>query len=153
MDYNNLDYYNLDYYNFLPKDNFYYLYFIICVSIIFLYTKFICLNLKRYKDPLKNNFNKKFKLDGWSITHLAFYLLIGYKYPNTFVLTFILGVLWEFFEKYIEIYKPKILQNWGLCETTDGKIKMKWWTAKVSDIFINSLGFLIGMYLHKLSIN
>lgn len=75
---------------------------------------------------MENSFNKKLKLHGWSITHLGFYLLIGYKYPNTFLLTFIIGILWELFEKYIGIYQPKILQNWGFCKTNDGKTKRKW---------------------------
>ena len=140
----------IDYIKFLPSDNYYYLYFLICTIIIFLYSRFRCLNLKNYKDPLKKSFYKKYKLDGWSSTHLIFYLLIGYLYPNTFLLTFIFGVIWELFETYIQIYEPTLFKNWGFCETSDGKLKKKWWYGKKSDIFVNTFGFLLGKYLSKL---
>lgn len=137
----------LDYHIMLPKDNFYYLYFVICVSIIFLYARYRCFNLQNYKDPLEKTFYNKFNIDGWSITHLLFFLFIGYLYPNTFLLSFLFGIIWELFETYIGIYEPSIFKNWGFCESKNKKIKKKWWYGKISDPIINSIGFFIGSYL------
>jgi hypothetical protein len=137
-----------------PKNN-YYLYFAVSVVIIFAYGRFRCLNIDKYTDPLENGIPNT-SIDGWSFAHFSFYMLIGYKFPNTFVLTLILGILWELFETYIGIYKPKIFKNWGFCEgkvmlsdsnETKG-IKKKWWYGKISDPIINIIGFIVGSLLH-----
>tara|TARA_Y100000389_G_scaffold67262_1_gene63549 strand:+ start:1602 stop:2036 length:435 start_codon:yes stop_codon:yes gene_type:complete len=139
----------IDYIKYLPKDNFYYLYFLICIVIIFLYARFRCLNLDIYKDPLENGI-KNSSIDGWSSTHLFFYMLIGYKYPNTFILTLIFGILWELFETYIGLYEPKLFENWGFCNSKNKNLKKKWWYGKLSDPIINSIGFFIGMKINKI---
>ena len=140
---------NIDYKKYLPKDNYYYLYFFICISIIFLYGRFRCLNLNNYKDPLENGI-KKTSFDGWSLTHLFFNMLIGFLYPNTFILTLIFGILWELFETYIGLYEPSIFKNWGFCVSKDKKIKKKWWYGKLSDPIVNSIGFLIGIKINEI---
>jgi len=102
-----------------------------------------------YKDPLENGI-KKSSIDGWSLTHLFFYMLIGYKYPNTFILTLIFGILWELFETYIGLYEPKLFENWGFCNLKHKNLKKKWWYGKLSDPIINSIGFFIGMKINKI---
>ena len=144
---------------FLPSNNFYYLYIIVCVIIIFAYGRFRCLNIDNFTDPLENGITNT-SIDGWSFTHFAFYMLIGYKYPNTFVLTLILGILWELFETYIGIYEPKIFKNWGFCEGKNmlseshemKNITKSWWYGKVSDPVINIIGFSLGSYFSNIKI-
>jgi len=112
--------------------------------IIFTYRKTRCNKNTKSKDPLEYEFLYYF--DGWSITHLLFYMLLGYLYPKYLILTFILGALWELFEHCTRIYKPKLLFGIGDCSTNDG-ITDKWWYGKWSDLFVNATGLLIGQYL------
>ena len=65
--------------------------YLLITCLIFLYGRFRCLNKDNYKDPLENGI-KKTSLDGWSLTHLFFYMLIGFLYPNTFILTLIFKI-------------------------------------------------------------
>ena len=118
--------------------------FIICVIMIFAYRKMRCNINNKYKDPLEYEFLYYF--DGWSVTHLVFYMLLGYLYPNYLILTLVLGALWELFEHYTSIYKPRLLFGIGDCSTNNG-ITDKWWYGKWSDLFVNALGFIIGQYL------
>ena len=120
--------------------------FVICVVVILFYSRYRCLNKESFKDPLESSIF--FILDGWSMTHLLFYMLIGYLFPNYLLLTTFLGILWELFEHYSGKYKPLWLSGWGNCHFTD-KVKDNegWWYGKWSDLFINTIGLLIGQYL------
>ena len=40
---------------------------------------------------------------------------MGYLFPNTLRISFIIGLLWEFFEWYCGVYKPKSLKLMFLC--------------------------------------
>ena len=124
----------------------YILLFIICVVSIMGYSRYRCVNKKSFKDPLEKRIISI--LDGWSMTHLLFYMLMGYLFPDYLILTMFFGVLWELFEHYSGKYRPKILSGWGNCHFTD-KVEDNegWWYGKWSDIIINFLGFLIGQYL------
>ena len=128
-------------------DNYYLFYFLICSIIIFSYGKFRTLNIKNFKDPLEINFLKSFSIDGWSLTHLLFYMLIGFQYPNSIYLTMTSGILWELFETYVGYFKPSLLKNFGFI--TDEKM---WWYGKFSDIIINFIGFKIGKNLKYINI-
>lgn len=130
---------------FSLPDKFYFLYFIICILVIFLFGRYRCMNIKKFRDPLETSFNKTVGIDGWSSTHLFFYMFIGYNYPKTFYLTTFFGILWELFETYVGIYKPSFLYGWGYCKK--GKTKKVWWYGKYSDIIVNIIGFLIGQYI------
>ena len=125
----------------------YFLLFFVCVTSIFLYGRYRCNNNIKYKDPLTSNLINKTDLTGWSFTHLFFYMLIGYLYPNTLILTMCLGSLWELFEFYVGYYKPSYLKGWGFCFTY--KANSIWWYGKWSDLIINFIGFVIGMYIYK----
>ncbi len=119
--------------------------FIICPTLIFLYSRYRCLNKNSFKDPLEHSIF--LMLDGWSITHLLFYMLAGYIFPNYFLLTTLLGISWELFETYCGTYKPLWLSGWGNCIFTDKVDNEDWWYGKWSDIFMNTLGLTIGQYL------
>ncbi len=126
-------------------NNYYFLYFFICISIIFLYGRYRCLNLNSHKDPLEISFIKKFSIDGWSFTHLFFFMIIGFVYPFSLYLSMFLGIIWELFETYVGYYKPNFLKGWGYCSTK--KTKKIWWYGKWSDIIVNFIGFKTGQYI------
>ena len=136
----------------MKKNNLFWLLIIICPLLIGLYGYYTCNNLKTYKDYLTmdlfNNSSKKYGLDGWSVTHLLFYMLLAYLFPNKIILTVSLGIIWELVEMflgiYIVIYKPDIFKEFGSCSTDNTKI---WWYGKFSDIIVNFIGFIIGQYL------
>ena len=131
----------------MNKNILYCLLIIICPLLIALYGYYRCKNIKTHDDylgfDLFNN-SKKYGLDGWSISHLLFYMLLGYLFPNKIILTLSLGIIWELFETFIGIYKPNIFKDYGFCSTDNSKV---WWHGKFSDIIVNFIGFIIGQYL------
>lgn len=132
---------------------YYFIIFFICVYTIYMLSAYRCkVGEISILEPNENkdNFFKKYKLtqygiDTWSVIHFLFYGFVGYLYPQTLILTMILGILWEIFEFYVGKNKPSILKNIGFC-STDGKEKI-WWYGKISDIIVNYIGFIIGKFL------
>lgn len=120
--------------------------FITCILIIFWYSRFRCINPK-FVDPLETPIISI--IDGWSLTHLFFFMFIGYTFPYLFVLALIYGIIWEIFEAYSGKYKPNFIHGFGNCRRKSEIISDsdKWWYGKWSDIFMNSLGYLIGQYI------
>ena len=77
-------------------------------------------------------------------------MVYGFLYPNTFVLTNFIGILWELFEYWVGISKPKILSGLGFCNPAHSGNKQKiWWYGKPSDFIVNALGFITGNRLNK----
>jgi len=92
-------------------------------------------------------------LDGWSVSHLLFFMMIGYLYPNQLYLAFVLGVCWELFESLYGEKRPRFLGGFGDCATTDPNVQYgPWWYGRMSDIVMNLMGLLIGASI-KLSSN
>jgi hypothetical protein len=117
--------------------------FIVCVFLIFIYSSYIRDN-KDFKDVLQTKLGL-FDLDGWSVSHLLFFMLIGYNYGDKYlVAAFILGVIWEIFE---QLYGGKLSRWWF----DSRPLERKWWYGKHSDIIINTSGLLIGYYLKNKS--
>ena len=131
----------------MNKNVIYCLLIIICPLLIGIYGYYRCKNIETHKDYLSfelfNNSQSNYGLDGWSISHLLFYMLLGYLFPNKIILTLSLGIIWELFETYIGIYKPIIFKDFGFCSTDNSKV---WWYGKISDIIVNFIGFMIGQY-------
>ena len=123
----------------------YLLLFLIPLLFIFPYGKFRC-NNKNFKDPLENKI--LFELDGWSMTHYLFFMLVGFIYPQKFIITMIIGIIWELFEHFYGKNRPGWLGGYGDCNNlaTD-KISGNWWYGKWSDILCNSAGFITGAFL------
>ena len=69
---------------------------------------------------------------GWRISHFLLHLLLGFLFPNKFILFFCLGILWEIIEYII-----------GLVTNSNWWGETLW--AHFQDIIANSLGFVIGM--------
>ena len=132
----------------MNKNVIYCLFIIFCPLLIGLYGYYRCKNLETHNDlfgfSLFNNSQSDYGLDGWSLTHLFFYMLIGYLFPEKMVFTISLGIIWELFETYIGLYKPSIFKEFGFCSTDNSKV---WWYGKYSDILVNFIGFIIGQHL------
>ena len=81
------------------------------------------------KDPLEKSFLNIKYLKGWLISHVLFFILVGYIYPKTLVISMILGIIWELIEG-IDFGSP-------------------WWYGQLIDLNANFLGFIIGYLLQK----
>lgn len=64
-------------------------------------------------------------IDVWNLSHLVFYALLAYVYPDCVFILFLVGLLWEYLESWI-----------GVCD----------WT----DVFWNAAGIGIGLLCHSL---
>ena len=114
---------------------------------IFPYGKSRCTH-KSFKDPLETELF--WGLDGWSALHFFFFMLLGYFFPQTFILSMIGGICWELFEHLYGKYRPGWLGGYGDCNdlASDKEESGNWWYGKWTDIVCNSAGFLIGMGLY-----
>jgi len=116
------------------------LYFFIsflCVTLILLYGSVRCTTAFHFKDPLLTKLGP-FDLDGWSVSHGLFYILLGYLFPDHFILLMFMGILWELMEEFV---LNSILPKGGGCQ--------RWWFGRISDIPMNAIGFMIGVALSK----
>jgi len=122
--------------------------FVVCLVVIFLYGNYRCKN-PEYKDILETKIGIG-ELDGWSLSHLLFNMLIGYLYSDKYLIyAFILGCLWEFFEHYYGEKRPGWLGGYGDCDMSTDKLDGNWWYGKWSDILMNVFGLFLGYYLRK----
>ena len=117
---------------------------LIFLTICLLYGKYRCNNVD-FEDPFQYKIGIG-DLDGWSMIHIGEYIVLGYLFPDYFYFIMLIGLLWEMFEFYYEFYKPNWLEGNGHCVTTDNDDRL-WWYGKVSDIFCNILGFIVGMHI------
>ena len=146
--------------NFSKKSIMFVIYFIIITLIIFKYGSYLC-NNPGYKDILRTYLGI-YDLDGWSLTHLFFFMFIGYHYKNKYlIIAFILGILWEIFEQYGSRDRELALWLGATCEMNLGarvgcpdcknletdREDSNWWYGKWTDILMNGLGLIIGYYL------
>ena len=114
--------------------------------LIFIYGAYRCNNGK-FKDPLELKlFNE---IDLWSVTHVLFYMLLGYLHPDKFYLSMFIGVLWELFEHFYGKDRPGWLGGYANCTKTNKQNSGNWMYGKCTDIISNALGFVIGKYLKE----
>jgi hypothetical protein len=74
-------------------------------------------------------------------------MILGYNFPNTFILSIIIGILWELCEYTLGKNRIPLLEE---CYNLSSDIQDgNWWYAKWSDVLLNILGFLIGKAIHK----
>ena len=120
----------------------------LCVLIIILYGTFRCKRTD-FVDPLTfafapPPFDKYF--DGWGLTHLGFFTLLGYLCPTKLLFCFALGVAWELIEYSMKdhpFYLSKCQYN---LKTHGGE---GWWYGRWQDIVMNLAGLLFGSYLAR----
>jgi len=114
---------------------------------IFMYGSYRC-DHPEYKDILETRLGIS-ELDGWSLSHLLFFMLAGYIFKGDYLIgAFVIGVLWELFEHYYGVHRPGWLGGYGDCIQTD-RLQGNWWYGKWSDIIMNGLGIYIGTLLKK----
>jgi len=117
-----------------------------CVLVIVVYGTFRCKN-SSFVDPLTFSFAPppldKY-LDGWGISHLLFFALLGYLFPKQLLFSFFLGVIWELVEYSMKdhpFYLTKCNYN---MKTHEGE---GWWYGRWQDIVMNTAGLWIGSAL------
>ena len=137
----------------MDKNIYFLSYFIVDIIIICSYGSYRCKN-PEYKDLLETPLHI-FGLDGWSLSHFVFFLLIAVQFPekNYLIVAFIFGILWELFEYYYGKHNRDHGQGWlgGHCKklATDKGKDSNWWYVKFSDIIMNILGLYCGYHLYK----
>lgn len=120
---------------------------LLCVSGIIWYGTFRCKN-PEFTDPLTFSLTDKWGLDkyfdGWGMSHLFFFMLLGYLFPRRkqLLFSFVLGVLWELAEYSIKEY-PFYLTA---CQIKTHKGE-GWWYGRWQDIVMNSVGLWMGASL------
>ena len=119
---------------------------VIPLLFIFSYGKFRCTH-KDFKDPLETQLF--WGLDGWSATHFFWFMVMGYLFPQTIILSMSVGIAWELFEHYYGKNRPGWLGGYGDCKdlASDKESDGNWWYGKWSDIACNILGFVIGQHM------
>ena len=132
----------------------YWIFCFLIVATIFVYGKFRCMYPK-YKDILVPQHIKG--IDGWYLTHFCTFAVLGTLYPDTLLLSFILGISWEMFECILGMTKPKFLKGVTECHShrlDNGNFNLSndqkgnyWWYGRWQDIIFNTTGFLFGKYI------
>lgn len=128
----------------------FYILFIMSILTIFYYGSYRC-NNPTYKDILEKKIGI-YELDGWSVSHFIFYLIIGYNFPQKkyLIIAFCFGLAWEIFEHMYGKHRPGWLGGYGgECDLSTDRLEGNWWYGKYSDIILNLLGLYIGYYLYK----
>lgn len=123
---------------------------------ILLYGLYRCKN-KEFKDPLINGKKICRVCDMWSVSHLVFNFILGYMYPNNLYFIIFMGLLWELFEYLIQsdyVNNIPVFQNIiGISKCKDDKIlsnkKMHWVYYELTDIPMNIIGAILGVYFKK----
>ena len=141
----------------MKLNKWYWIFFITIIILIFVYGKYRCVN-PDYKDILELEPIKG--IDGWIISHFVAFAIIGTLYPDTLILSTILGILWEIFEIGLGKIKPSFLK--GITDCGNGKHEKGnpaltndqkdgyWWYGKGEDVVADVLGFLFGKYVLRL---
>ena len=118
------------------------------IAVIFLNGWYRC-KYNKGKDPLMS-LKMGGDLDGWSITHLLFFMFLGYRFPNYFFEAFLAGAFWELLEEYLGENRPSWMGGFGDCSLSTDQLKKShknWWFGRASDLIVNMIGFVIGQYL------
>ena len=123
-------------------------YFVVCAILIFIYGNYRCDN-PDFKDPLETRLGIG-ELDGWSLSHLLFFMFIGYHFKGKYLIAaFLIGILWELFEHYYGEELPGWLGSYGDCDMRTDRLDGRWWYGKWSDIVMNLIGLVLGSHLLK----
>jgi len=89
-------------------------------------------------------------IDGWSVTHLIFFGILGAMYPGHHLQFFLIGAGWEMVETFLGQNKimvgDKRLQLVGEQDETGVSTGNDdaYWYGKSSDIIVDNLGYAIG---------
>lgn len=112
------------------------------------------LRIYYFKD--KDVFNKSFSIldiDIWSLTHFIYYFILMYRCKESDIkhLSYkliTLGIIFELVEEYVGPYVDNLIY----LKLLKKKKSSLFWYGKISDIFVNTLGMVLGTLFFK-SIN
>ncbi len=128
-----------------------YLIGVVCAVIIILYGIYRCKN-PDFKDPLNIRMETENKtisniFNGWAMSHFVFYATLGYFYPQHYIAIFIMGVIWELYEMFLQSEQPWYVKYIGNCNVGTDQTTSPWWYGQYEDIIVNGTGILLGVYL------
>jgi len=118
-----------------------------CVAVIVTYGTLRCRGT--FVDPLTWSpvgapWNKF--LDGWGVSHLLFYAVLGYSFPHRLLFITLLGVLWELLEMRFKEH-PFYLSKCKYEAQAPGEGYEHWWTGRWQDIVNNTVGLVLGAWI------
>ena len=135
------------------------LYFFIMATIIRVYFNLLKY-MYSYEDIVHNDILNKviFTIPGiedssgkfsfWPISHVLFFCFMGYRFPNKLLFCFLIGMLWEVYEK---LQKIMIEDSYKFNRSRDksGNVEyLDWWDSSTRDIYLNGLGLGLSVALH-----
>ena len=124
---------------------------ITCAVIIILYGIYRCKN-PTFEDPLNVRLNTEYKFvsnifNGWALSHFIFYMILGYMYSDNYIALFIMGVIWELYEMFLQSEQPWYVDLIGNCNVGTDQKTTPWWYGQYEDIIVNGIGIMVGVYL------
>jgi hypothetical protein len=100
-------------------------------------------------------------LDWWSVTHIVFFAILAFLFPDYLLELFILGIFWEVVEdglasrpnkgliKCDKEYKNSWLNTFKVMWCDNIAREKDYWYGKWDDVFSNTLGLLIGHFIRS----
>lgn len=111
---------------------------IICIALIFIYNVIVRVTgTDVLSTPICDNAVFQ-KIDGWSVTHLVFFMVLGILYPDHYASALVAGIAWEGVE--VGIGKVEMMMD---KKKTHGYGKTFWY-GRGSDIIMDMIGYTIG---------
>lgn len=91
-----------------------------------------------------------FQFNGWSLSHVLFYILAGFLFPQSINFMMVVWIAWEVYEK---IMGQITLLNSLPMEIVVRKdsVYETFWDGRASDIAMNAIGTSVGFLLYKYS--
>jgi hypothetical protein len=101
------------------------------------------------------------ELDWWSVTHIVFFAILAFLFPDHLFELFVLGILWEIIEdglaprtnkgviKCDKEYKNSWLNTFKVMWCDNIAREKDYWYGKWDDVFSNTLGLLIGHFIRS----
>lgn len=135
---------------------------IMIALIILIYGSYRCRH-PEYKDVLLRGSDICPWCDGWSFSHFTLFFLMTYLSPDSYVVFFFLGLIWEIFE-YLVYTTSKSHNHTGILKYVDRLVELSrcksadqlqsknhhWIYYRWSDLVLNTLGIILGHYVSNL---
>lgn len=92
-----------------------------------------------------------YRFSYWPVSHFIMYLILGFFFPDCWLLLIILGILWEIIEFVFGIFERKFASNKQKKKLTKRlQYASAWWAPQIGDILFNLAGLSIGLVLHRI---
>lgn len=124
---------------------------VLVVVFIFLYGYIVRAYLKR--DLLEQSIVPISGMDGWGLLHFLLFFILGFLYPDRFVLLTLFGCGWEGIETVLGQYKimmfgrrVQLIGNTDAHGTVLEQEEEAWWYGRISDVALDTVGIVLGVY-------